>query len=201
MKPRSPRPSGGFTLIEILIVIVIIGAMMGLGVSVLFPGNEAKLRDSAARLAGTIKFLYNEAAIKKKYYRLVFDLDSQSYSVESSSEPFLLQMIEKPEPSPQAGAFTEESGFLVENSRLPSGIKIKDISVLHLKDRRESGKVFIAFFPNGYVEPAVINLADEDEAVFYSLEVSPLTGRTKIRSEYYEVRPEELRPRNGGGEP
>jgi len=196
----------GFTLIEIMIVVVIIGAIMGLGVSVMFPGNEAKLRDQTAKLSGTIKFLYNEAAVKNKYFRLNFDLDAQTYSVESSTEPFLVRMVQEApkkkdaaeakdtaEASPTAG-FTEESGFLVQSSKLPDGIKFKDIYVMHLKERQEHGKLEAYFFPNGFVEPMVINLTDEDEQSVYSLQVNPLTGKAKIRSEYYEAKPEELLP-------
>jgi len=201
---RLPNTNArGFTLIEIMIVVIIIGMMMGLGVSILFPGNEAKLRDQSAKLSGTIKFLYNEAAVKNKYYRIVFDLDSQSWVIESSTEPFLVKMIEEapkktgaqdaPAGTPNAD-FTAEEGFMVEASKLPSGTKFKDIQVMHLKDRQEHGKVEVYFFPSGYVEPTVINLTDEDEQTFYSLQVNPLTGKALIRSEYYEAKPEELVP-------
>lgn len=199
----------GFTLIEIMIVVLIIALMMGMGVAVLFPGNEAKLREQSAKLAGTIKFLYNEAAVKNKYYRLVFDLDQQSYAVESSTEPFLVRMIEEdpkknaakgeapaegePGATPAAG-FTGEEGMLVQTTKLPAGIKFKDVFVMHHKERQERGKVEAYFFPNGFVEPLVVNLSDEDEQTFYSLQVNPLTGRSKIRSEYYEAKPEELVP-------
>ncbi len=201
----------GMTMIEIMIVVAIIGTMMGIGVSVLFPGSEAKLREQSIRLAATIKFLYNEAAIKNKYYRLAFDLDSQSYSVESSREPFLVEIeaeqtvkkkfsasVASPNPSQASpapeGGFSEESEFMVRPTSLPGGIKFKDISVAHMKNRQEQGKVYAYFFPNGWVEGMVINMADEDEENFYSLEVNPLTGKSKLRNEYYEVKPGELRP-------
>lgn len=210
---KTLRGQKGFTLIEVLIVLFIIGMMMGLGVSILFPGNSAKLRNQAAKFAGTIKFLYDDAAVKNKYYRLVFDLDNHSYSIESSSDPFLVSLIDvtekkkQPEPekdpdaSPSGAAFAEESELLAQGERLPQGIKFKDISVMHLKDRQESGKVEAYFFPNGFVEPMVINLSDDEEESFYSLEVNPMTGKAKIRSEYLEANPEQLNPSFGGQKP
>jgi general secretion pathway protein H len=200
----------GFTLIEIMIVVLIIALMMGLGVAVLFPGNEAKLRDQSSKIAGTVKFLYNESAIKNRYYRLVFDLDSQSYRVESSEEPYLVRMVDEaqkkkdedkdPDATPDGAAFTAEEGLLVDPVRLPAGIKIKDISVMHLPTRVEQGKVEVYFFPNGFVEPAVVNLTDEDEENFYSLQFNPMTGRVRIRSEYFEVDPKDLSSNRGGEE-
>jgi len=46
-------------------------------------------------------------------------------------------------------------------------------------------------------EPIVINLSDEDEESFYSLEVNPLTGKSTIRTEYYEVNPEKFQRETG----
>lgn len=191
-----------------MIVVLIIALMMGLGVAVLFPGNEAKLRDQSSQLAGTIKFLYNEAAIKNRYYRLSFDLDGRSYRVESSDQPYLVRMVDEaqkkkdaeknPEATPEGASFAQEEGFLVAPVRLPSGIKFKDITVMHLPARVEQGKVEIYFFPNGFVEPSVINLTDEDEENAYSLQLNPMTGRAKIRSEYFEVNPEDLSTNQGG---
>ncbi len=203
--------SQGFTLIEIMITMIIIGLIMGIGVTVLFPGREAKMRDTAGRLAGTIKFLYNEAAVKDRYYRIVFDFDKRTYSVESREEPFFLGLhtedtpLKKPStptPETQEGtpeaeggeAFTPEEGYLLKPTQLSNGIKFKDIFVMHQKDKIEQGKVEGYVFPQGWVEPMVINLSDEDEEIFYSLEVNPLTGTSRIRSEYFEVKPETYFP-------
>jgi general secretion pathway protein H len=202
----------GMTLIEIMIVVAIIGGMMALGVSMLFPGNDQKVREQATRLAATIKFIYNEAAIKNRYYRLVLDMDHQAYSVESSGEPFKVnvedqsstQTISPKVPvasanpdatSPPEGGFTPEEGqLMIRPTDFPQGVKFKDVFVMHEKDRQSQGKVFVYFFPNGWAERAVINLSDDNEEHFYSLEVNPLTGKTHIRNEYYEAKEEDLRP-------
>lgn len=191
-----------------MIVVLIIALMMSLGVAVLFPGNEAKLRDQSSKIAGTVKFLYNEAAIKNRYYRIVFDLDGRAYKVESSDQPYLVRMIDetqkkresdkKPEGTPEGASFTQEEGMLVQPEKLPAGIKFKDISVMHLPTRVESGKVEVYFFPTGFVEPTIINLTDDDEETFYSLQLNPMTGRAKIRSEYFESNPEDLSTNQGG---
>ncbi len=199
--------AAGMTLIEIMIVVALIGGMMALGTTVMFPSDDAKLREEAVRLAGTIKFIYNEAAIKNKYYRLAFNLEENSYRVESSTEPFFVSTdedekkpsgIDKPVGADGAAegadgevvpppTFTAEEGVMVKPVKLPSGLKIKDVSVLHAPERREVGIVHAYFLPNGWAEPMVINLSDEGEEAFYSLQINPLTGKAKIRTEYREV--------------
>lgn len=202
------------TLIEIMIVVVIIGGMMALGASFLFPGNEAKMRDESGRLAGVIKYVYNESAIRNRYYRLVFDFEGNSYSVESSGDPFRITVETEdslktsfasnkspesnPEASPSGANFTpEDEQYLVRPHSLPTGVKFKDVFVMHEKDRQGQGKVYAYFFPNGWAERMVINLTDEEEESFYSLEVNPLTGKSKIRSEYFEIKAEDLKAGTG----
>lgn len=189
--------ASGMTLIEIMIVVAIIGGMMALGVMILFRSDVDRVQDDASRLAGTIKYVYNEAAIKGQYFRIVFNLEDNSYRVESSTEPFFATREEEdkkgenPEESPEASpAFIAEEGSLIKPVKLSRGIKFKDITVLHNQDRRETGVVHAYFFPNGWAEPLVVNLSDQEEEVFYSLEVNPLTGKVKIRPEYFQVSPE-----------
>lgn len=203
--------SQGMTLIEIMIVVAIIGGIMGLGAMVLFPGDEVKVRKEASRLAGTIKFLYNEAAIKNKFFRLAFNLDENSYYVESSSEPYFVKMEDEEEEKlpttlegeegeegseeggPTMPTFSAEEGYLTKPVKFPTGIIIRDVIVMHSKERNETGIVYTYFLPNGWAEPLVVNLSDEDEENFYSLEVNPLTGKSKIRAKYLEIDPETFR--------
>ena len=211
MQRRMALNQKGMTLIEIMITMAIIGAMMALGAVVLFPGNDSRAREEAVRLAGMIKYLYDESVVKHKYFRIAFNLDEKTYKVESSSDSFLVQMegegnskklapgaAGKPaaEPSPAAGEnFTEESDdALIRERSFPQGIKFKDIQVMHMKDPQQTGIVFAYVFPNGWIEPMVINVSDDEEEVFYSLEINPLTGKAKIRNEYYQAKEEDIRP-------
>ena len=52
---------------------------------------------------------------------------------------------------------------LLKGQKFPNSVFLKDVFVEHHEGAVENGQVTIAFFPNGYVERAVINLRDEDD--------------------------------------
>lgn len=223
MTPLKKKISsqGGMTLIEIIVTVAIIGMIMGLSVGVFRDSSDALLSETAVKLMGTIKYVYNEAAIKNQYYRLVIDFDDQSFAVESSPDPFKISATQEGTPEenegaasdikdvgsdlksdtstddesaesapPTPGTFSGTSSYLLKPIKLPDGIKIKDLYLAHLDKKVEGGKAAIYFFPNGWVEKAVINLTDEKGEAFYSLETFSTTGKTKIRTEYFDYKPE-----------
>lgn len=205
----------GLSLIEILIVVAIIGLIMGISVGYMGDWTDSKLSETSSKLAGTIKYVYNEAAVKNQYYRLLIDLNAQTFSVEASSDPFKIgrgeegmestgegEGIASPkseatpepegaEPPKAAGGFSATGSYLLKPIKLPEGIRIKDVFVAHAQNKIENGRTAIYFFPNGWVEKAVINLSDDKGEAFYSLETNPSTGKTKIRTEYFELKQEE----------
>jgi len=208
------RRERGLTLIEILITVAIIGLIMGLSVGFFRDSSEDALERVSNQLAGTIKYVFNESAVKNRYYRLVIDLSNPSFSVEASAEPFKVAatdegvaappeggtLPEAPPPSPEGeaatqpapggGTFSGAVSYLLKPIQLPESLRIKDVYVAHADKKIEEGKTAIYFFPDGWVEKAVINLSDEKGEVFYSLETQPISGRVKIRNEYYDYKPE-----------
>jgi type II secretory pathway pseudopilin PulG len=66
-------------------------------------------------------------------------------------------------------------------------VQIVKLLVPHHPDPLEQGPGAVHFFPGGMTEHAVIHLSDGGDTV-YSIELHPLTGRSKIRAEAYEPR-------------
>lgn len=80
--------------------------------------------------------------------------------------------------------FSQVESFLLKPTKLPDPVYFKDVITEHNPVPQEGGEATINFFPNGYVEHAIINLRDEDDEVHYSLETNPITGQVKIENEY-----------------
>ena len=69
----------GFTLIELALVVLLLGMLASLGLPMLSGLEPDRLNATARRLAGTVKYLYNEAAMTGEEHRLIFELEKDSY--------------------------------------------------------------------------------------------------------------------------
>jgi len=186
----------GFTLIEILITLAIIGMIVGLSMGQIGKILSLDMKKTAKRLGSTIRYLYHKSATESLTLRLVFDIDESSYWVEGTSGPFALvreeDEEEEDEEEEDADAaervpiFTRQESRLLKPIQLPSGVYFKDIYAEHQIDRISEGRAYIYFFPQGYVERSVINLRDKEDEKHFSIEVNPISGSVKILKEYKE---------------
>ncbi len=91
--------AGGFTLIEVMIVLVIVALITVVTVVGLRSMFKTDLRATAARMAGSIRYLFDRASITGRVHRLVLDFDDGKYWAEVSDDRFVFG----------AGKETEES--------------------------------------------------------------------------------------------
>ncbi len=158
----------GFTLMELAIVILLISLFTIISVPLLSSGNQGDLKASTRRLAGTMKYLFNEAALSGQEHRLVFNLDENRYYGE----------IIDPD-----GSVSE----LEENpahAKLKEGIAFTDV-VLAGQGSFNRGEVTVRIHPSGWLEETVLHLSDEKKNSL-TLRVNPLTGSSEIFAGYRE---------------
>lgn len=175
----------GFTLIELAVVISLIAAFFLVALPTFKDITQVNIKSASRRLTGNIKYLYNEAAFKKRIFRLVFDGESGEYWAE---------VLASNEGENEFVAL-DDSDPLLRRGKLPDGVYFRDVvterSFQEIRGRREenSDEAFILFYSNGVVEPAVIYLETENGAV-YTIATKPYTGGTIVLDEY--VDPETL---------
>lgn len=164
------RKKNGFTLIEIVVVVFIIGSLFFIAAPRLLEITDANLKSASRTLTGTIKYYYNEAVFKKNVYRLTFDIDNGEYWPE---------MLE-------GNQFVRMDDLLSRTKKLPDGVFFEDIETQRTEGKVDSGRdVFIIFLPTGFVDPAVVHLRAGNDN-FFTLSTNPYTGITRIYDEYVD---------------
>lgn len=211
--PAVVASGAGFTLIEIVVSLFIVGLILGVVISRMDTMLEWDMKAASNKMGSTIRYLYNKAATESLYIRLVLDLEEQAYWVEATTDPFVISSGEEgkakkeqqeaaaeeeapaeegeeavpgePEQlKPKEAVFSQVDSYLLRPVKLPDSVFFKDVYVEHRPDAVEGGQESIYFFPNGFVEHAVINLRNEDDDVNYSLETNPVSGKVSIEARY-----------------
>ncbi len=170
-KGPGEKTAQGFTLIELMIIIVILGVMLSLIIPRLGELGEANLKRSARHLTGMIRFLRDESQAHKTVYRLRFDIQGGRYWAEVMTLT-----------SEKAVEFRRLQSELGSEGSLSGQTTFRDVQVASHPD-----DPYIQFTPDGWVENAVIHLRDGDEKNF-TLLVNPLMGTTELREGYIEER-------------
>ena len=161
--PRAmPRSKEGFTLIELIVVMMLIGLMTAITVPrfryALLTDN---LKTATRKLAGIVKGLREDAIREHKTLILHFDLDANRFWIDSAG-------------------MTEEEQILAREkaSSLPKGVRILGVWSKG-KDKQVGGETAIRFNKHGYVQQSVIHLGAEDGREF-TLELSPFLRRVRV---------------------
>ena len=191
LRRRMRTKSSGFTLLELMIVVAILG-LVGL---VIIPNIGSTFRfsvqSSAREIATLIKDTSNSAQITGKVHRLVYDLKEQKYWVESTSEMTLLKseesMAVEKEEAKKNGGFHQESSLTKNKKTLPIGVKFKDIYTEQSEEPITEGLAYTHIFPQGLSEKSLIHLTDNSKNDV-SLIVTNLLGRCTIEGRYMEYK-------------
>lgn len=175
---RTPTASTAvrraFTLLEIMVVILIIGAIVGIAIPRFGDVFQTNVKGALRRLGGTIKFCFHESVIKQSVIRLNIDPVTGEYW------PSILVT------QGAYGQFVDHTNEIFqERARLPEGIRFADIVTPHDVLKKDQVEAFISFYPTGYAEAAVIHLVDA-AGRFTTMVVQPLTGEVELQDGYID---------------
>lgn len=158
----------GFTLIELTIVVLLLGLFSVLVVPRLPGVGEDGLKSSSRRIAGTVKYFFNEAALTGRPHRLEYNLDGGTFRV---------RRIE-------ADGEVVELGGTGREQRLRGDVRFKDI-VIPARGSFSHGEVTTMIQPVGWLEETVVHL-EEEEGRAMTLRIMPFTGTTEVFDGYRE---------------
>jgi prepilin-type N-terminal cleavage/methylation domain-containing protein len=197
--------SRGFTLIELIIVVTLVGVTLGLLSSRLGTLDPWKERSALRRISELVVFLNNQAVMDQAFYRLEFDFESNSYRVgvmrpddSLLANPYAqnLSALENELAAMLSPSLDGESTMipppsfpsLAKPTLLPGKLRFMDVvtprGTARAEDRREE-RPFLLFSPRGTSEFGVIHLTMSDGRQSTIL-VNPWTGLAEVYNAYKE---------------
>lgn len=141
---RQPRrPAAGFTLLELIIVIMLMSILLSFTIPAFQKGGGDSPDDAARGLLHAVRKLKTAALIRQQVHRLHLDLDQSRIWVTREAK------------GNEGDAAPRQSEWA-----LPGDIRIAHV---RFQDNREvrSGRVEIAFYPQGYSDRAIVRLTND----------------------------------------
>lgn len=152
----------GVTLIELMVVLVIVGLAVGMLLPRLGGGllGATRLRAAAQRLAAVVGYVRDKAVTSRCSLNLEVDFTRNSWQV-LTGDP--------------AASVTYE----LPHSTFVGGMRLRQLCFTESRRVVNSGRAFIRFTAEDWVDPAVIELADADGETM-SVVIADPTGRVQI---------------------
>jgi type II secretory pathway pseudopilin PulG len=176
---RALRASRGFTILEIIVVLFLLVGLLG----IILPriSLDENLGSVGRRMVGTVRSLQSLAMVTQKTLRLYIDIDQGVYWL------MIVDGNEEKRPIDPTWATP---------LNLPAAIHFSDI--LGSQGRKDSGRVDLAFYPTGRIDPMTMHLVDERNNIL-AIAVEPVTGAIRVSDERIElpkpfIIPERVRP-------
>jgi len=161
---RSRAPAG-FTLLELMLVLAVMGLAMFLAVPAFQNLLQRDVDREVSRLAGVLRLLRNEAILTRTRYQIVFDLKEGDYRVEAQSgagDPIPVTDVKMLLPHAFPGTWDLKQIYLYGDKSNP------------LADR----EVPVVVDSSGFVDPFALQFSDGSNP--YTIFVEGMLGKTEL---------------------
>lgn len=198
----------GFTLVELMIVIGIISLVTAAVMPALASLTGADARKAAGELGGSLRYLFDTAALRHATCRMALDVDGRAFwaecapgkaglarpgdeAEEEPTEEELERRFPDEEDAEQRrllarsrfGAFSDR---LLPRRELPGKVAFGEVAVEGRQDPVTKGTAYVYFFPGGQAQRAFIPV--EDGKNVYTVVLEPFTGRARVVTGAVEAR-------------
>jgi prepilin-type N-terminal cleavage/methylation domain-containing protein len=165
----GPASSRGFTLLEIMIVMVIITMVTSFAVPALRSNLYSdQLKSTARKLVGLVSEASQEAVGKRTTYLLNVDFERNLVWI-----------------SPEKAEGEELERRRLKQMEIPESVRVAEVASVY-GGKRSAGTTAIRFTEKGYVDRTFIHLRSDDGR-HMTLMLSPFMAVTRISDTYVEL--------------
>lgn len=189
------KSTKGMTLIEIVIVVAIIAFVATLAIPRL-SNRKSQMQATIRKMGVMVREIKNSAKLNRSTYRLVIEIpDSEAldpaptrYWVEKTpgnvlisedDEAAELEELRKDAEDREPSKFQIDQRITKEPEELVDGLNIPMVEIANRDDAITDGRAYIYFFPEGYVNQAVIHIKG-GESLHWTMALAPVTGKVDV---------------------
>ena len=168
------NPDNAFTLIELIVVIALMGAVLSIAMPKFQAAFEVGNLDQAIRaVSANVQKIKKAATKSNKAMYMVIDLDRKR--------------IRQGKPPDTDGLFPESEDDDEGGYKIHENVTIMDVQWPD-GETQTQGQAYIRFSPEGYIQYAAIHLEDNDRQVTLFLET--FLGQVRMQEGYIVLGPE-----------
>jgi len=187
----------GFTLIELMVVIAVVAVISAAALPALRGVSGANAKQAAGELAGSLRYLFDTAALRHTTCRLALDVENHAFWPECAPRAVTLARQDEPsrvsreleerfpdERDPDRRRLMAQTRFgafedrLAPRRVLPGSTTFGPIRVEGRSQAIEEGVAYVHFFPGGQAQRAFIPVVDGD--LVFTVVLEPFTGRARV---------------------
>lgn len=163
------RGSAGFTLVEVGVALALLALTAALVIPELGQITDANVRSQGRFFVGAIEYANTQAVTRRRYYRLYFDLDKNTYWVAARNEKGKFRPL--------------EYDALGSERHLLDGVEFKDVFIIDTVYKK--GVTYAELLPDGTMDPMLIHL-DSYSGDEYTVEIDDYVSSAEVYPGYTE---------------